>query len=250
MDANARFTVCKKLEELKINPDEFLKNRKKFMEFYRTEITNTYIKNARWSISLAEEFFKQSEEPVDYVVFVYNLENRKREYWKLIEKAIEKVGTEVIERLSKYAGIYAFGIDKQQWINQFPLLKELRKPGKNENRAIFGFGFQHGDAYDKSVEHIRKIDYFIRASQLRLSGMYFPAMDNALFVLLTHPPSLYNTSKLVGEILIAKKEDFEHDRYNIYSEPKIYEEWSGYIKKPPSVMISSISRVPKYVKFE
>jgi hypothetical protein len=160
------------------------------------------------------------------------------------------VGAEVIEKLNKYANIYAFGVDKDYWVKKFPQLKSLAKPSKNESRAIFGFGFQQGNAYDKTVEYIRKIDYFIRASQLRLSGMYFPALDNALFILLTHPPSLYDASKLVKEIFNIQREDYEHDKYNIYNEPKIYEEWKECIKKPPTVIISSISRVPKIVRFE
>ncbi len=248
MDANARFAVCKKLKELGMTPREFLKRVEELKGMYKQEITNTYVQNARWSIDLGEEFFKQNDGPADYVVFVYNYENRRRGYWKLIKKAIERVGPEVMERLGGYANIYAFGIDKEYWKKRFPGLKFLRKPGARENRAIFGFGFQQGRAYDEGVKYIREIDYFIRASQLRLSGMYFPSLDNSLFVLLTHPPSLYNARKLVKHILEAKKEDVEHDRYNIYHDPKIYEEWRNFIKTPPTAIISSISRPPKIVR--
>lgn len=249
MDANARFAVCKKLEDLSISPQEFLKGRDRFIDLYKKEITDTYVQNARWGIALGEELFKQSKGPLDYVVFVYNYENRRRGYWKLIKSAIEIVGDEVIERLGKYASIYAFGIDKKYWSNQF-VLNDLKKPETKENRAIFGFGFQQKEAYDKSVEYIRPIDYFIRASQLRLSGMYFPAIDNALFVLLTHPPSLYNPSKLVAELLKTKKSDREHDKYNIYNDPEVYEEWKEYVKTSPVAIISTIAKIPKIVKFE
>jgi len=249
MDANARFAVCKKMKQLNMNPKDFLGKINKFENMYKEEITNTYVQNARWSIELGEEFFKQNKEAADYVVFVYNYENRRREYWKLIKKAIENVGSEVIERLGKHADIYAFGIDKKYWKKRFPEIRELKKPRRGEKRAIFGFGFQQGRAYDKTVEYVRKIDFFIRASQLRLSGMYFPALDNSLFVLLTHPPSLYNASRLVKSILETKREDVKHDKYNIYNDPKIYEEWKDFMETAPTAIISSISRIPKIVSF-
>jgi len=248
MDCNARLAACNVFKKEGISPKEFLKNQSKFIHSYEEEITATYAQNALWSAKLGREFFKRNPES-DYVVFIYNYENRRRKYWDLIRKAVEKVGDKVIKSLSEYAGVYTFGVDKFFWKKRFPDLKFLKKPREREARAIFGFCFEQQKAYDESVKFIKPIDYFIRVSQMRLSGMYLPALSNARFILLTHPPVFYNPKTLVKEISKLHSSDVEHDDFNIYRDERVYEEWRKYVKTPPKAVMSSLAHPPKLVTF-
>ncbi|GEM_PF-3811115 len=140
-------------------------------------------------------------------------------------------------------------MDKKHWMEKFPQLKKLEQP-EASNRAIFFYGYQQEIGEDPDVYKLRDVDYFIRASQLRYSGMYFPALRNACFIILTHPPLLYDPRELARTLIQTKRTDREHNKINIYEDPTIYEEWLDLLEQNPKAIITTLSRPPKVVELQ
>ncbi|RLI78752.1 hypothetical protein DRP05_06325 [Archaeoglobales archaeon] len=134
-------------------------------------------------------------------------------------------------------------------MEKFPQLKKLEQP-EASNRAIFFYGYQQEIGEDPDVYKLRDVDYFIRASQLRYSGMYFPALRNACFIILTHPPLLYDPRELARTLIQTKRTDREHNKINIYEDPTIYEEWLDLLEQNPKAIITTLSRPPKVVELQ
>ncbi len=78
---------------------------------------------------------------------------------------------------------------------------------------------------DSNVKYLRNMDIFLRATQLRLSGMFFPALKDALFLCLDSSLYLYDPNHLAEKIQKYHAIDEEHDELNIYSN-EVYNAWN------------------------
>jgi hypothetical protein len=227
-DGNARFAVLNLLEKLDISSEIFLKNLDTYKDQYLTSLLEVYEKNAVWC-GLFGKALLTNNRGSDLVIFVYNYTNRQREHNEVIEKVITRRGQEIIDMLKPYANLYVLGADseKKKWSGIFQELEPLNRNAElDENRVIFGVGYEYNtpEGMDSTVKYLRNMDIFLRATQLRLSGMFFPALKDALFLCLDSSLYLYDPNHLAEEIQKYHNMDEEHDELNIYSNA-VYNAW-------------------------
>jgi len=227
-DGNARFAVLNLVEKLDISLEIFLKNFDNYKDQYLKSLLEVYEKNAVWC-GLFGKALLTNNRGSDLMIFVYNYTNKQREHHEVIEKVITRRGQEIIDMLKPYANLYILGPDseKKKWSSIFQELGPLNRNAElDENRVIFGVGYEYNtsEGTDSTVKYLRNMDIFLRATQLRLSGMFFPALKDALFLCLDSSLYLYDPSHLAEEIQKYHTIDEEHDELNIYSNA-VYNAW-------------------------
>ncbi|VVB73340.1 Uncharacterised protein [uncultured archaeon] len=244
VDGNARSTFVNVMRKLDMRPEDLPERKEEAIKLYMKELPSTYIRNARWCIDVGESLFSRTEGS-EYVIFVYNMTNRSRGHFSSIEKTILETGGELIKRLSCFGDVCLAGSksEKDRWMALYPELKDVNE-GMKGHRTVILTGYQRDSGEDAGVRHIRPLDFFVRSTQLRMSGMYLPCMDDTHFCVLNHIPYKYDPSAFVDRLVTAKRMDEEHDELNVYS-GGVYETWLKHESKPPSVYITSNALPPE-----
>lgn len=252
VDGNSRFAFTDVLRRNGWNADDlaFPPVRERALVEYSRRLGEVYVENARWCIRLGEELLERVEDS-DYSVFVYNAANRSREHFSCIDAAIRAVGGELASRLGRFGPVCLVGPreEKQNWFSLFPSsLCELDAPESGENRSVIITGYQHGSgcAEDSRAKFMRPIDYFVRSTQMRFSGMYLPALANSRFVVLSHIPCMYPPRLFAEALVESARADEEHDDLNVYS-PRVYAAWLEHYSAAPAALFTS-NALPLSVK--
>jgi hypothetical protein len=248
VDGNARSTFINVLNTLEMTPAEIVGREKEVTELYLQELPKTYIRNAKWCVRLGKELFSRTSNS-EYTIFVYNVANRARGHFKSIENAIMDVGGELVQELGGFGEVCLVGpeTEKSRWKAVYPRLKDVKETSKG-HRTVILTGYQRDKGEDGGIAHIRPIDFFIRSTQMRFSGMILPCMDNTHFVVLNHIPYKYDPAELVQTLIDVKKMDEEHNELNIYSK-FIYDLWAEHESKPPSIYVTTNAMPPKEYVF-
>jgi len=251
VDGNARQTFIDVIKSKGLTKEDMVSvsTQNDVIEEYMKKLPETYLRNAKWCIDLGEELFKQTENS-EYVIFVYNVANRARGHFKGIEYAICEAGGELINRLSSFGDVCLLGpeSEKKHWVEMYPQLKDVySKP--NDHRTVILTGYQRGNGEDAGVPNVRHLDFFIRSTQMRFSGMFMPCMDNTHMITLSHMPYKYCASDIIQQLLKEKGRDEEHNEINVYS-PSIYSTWIEHEKKPLSMYITTNALPPREHFFE
>ncbi len=251
VDGNSRFAFVEILQRTGFSPSELSDESIKsvVLEAYKARLKEVYAKNADWCIDLGEALFSRVDYS-DYAVFVYNAVNRKRNHFSGIDNAIRRVGGDLVKRLGAHGPVCLIGPEneKEQWFSLYPDLQELEPGSANAgNRSIIITGYQQGCGEDPHVAGMRPLDYFVRSTQMRFSGMYLPALANTQLVTLSHIPYLYPPEALVNALLNEASLDEEHDELNLYT-PRVYDAWLEHYDREPSVFLSSNAFPPRVKK--
>lgn len=243
VDGNARATYVSVLNDLNVSPEDVERREAEIVERYLQELPRTYIRNAKWCVRLGEELLSRTRDS-DYVIFIYNMSNRRRTHFRSIENAINEVCGELIERLGIFGDVCIAGhtSEKAHWKGVFPKLKDVGKADKGR-RTILLMGYQRGEGEDPNATNIRHLDYFIRSTQLRFSGMFLPCMDNTHSIVLSHIPYRYDPAALIEKLVEVKKADEEHNELNIYSK-SVYDLWLEHENKPLSMYVTTNALPP------
>ena len=250
VDGNSRFAFVESLMQLGLAPVDLSDagNREAIMPVYLKQLKQVYVRNAHWCIELGESLLSRVENS-DYVVFVYNVANRARGHFSSIDNAICEVGAELVDRLGQFGSVCLLGPEKEkkQWKSMFPDLQEVSDL-RNGNRSVIITGYQQEVGGDERTRFMRPLDYFIRSTQMRFSGMYLPALSNTQLVVLSHVPYFYRPEAVVDALLEETALDEEHDELNVYSQG-VYDAWVDHYLQAPSLFLSSNARPPRVKEF-
>ena len=251
VDGNSRFAFLEVMKRRGWTPEDLVlpSVRSEALAAYSQRLGEVYVENARWCIRLGEELLSRTEDS-DYSIFVYNAANRGRGHFSCIDRAIRAVGGELVERLAAKGEVCLVGpqAEKDCWFRLFPELRELGEP-RGGNRSVIITGYQQGCGEDAHCRFMRPIDYFVRSTQMRFSGMYLPALANAQFVVLSHIPYLYSPGQVAESLVEQASLDEEHDGFNVYS-PRVYDAWLSHYSRAPAAFISSNALPPSVKLFE
>lgn len=247
VDGNSRFALVEVLKRTGMSPEDLANPavRDGLVDAYCDALREVYVRNARWCVQFGEELLSRVEGS-DYTIFIYNVANRKRDHFSCIDHAICAVSGELIARLGQFGPVCLVGPEeeKQRWFSMFPGYEELSPVRGNENRSVLLMGYQRGIGEDGHASLMRPLDYFLRSTQMRFSGMTLSALDNSQLLVMSHIPYLYSARSVADALIEQARLDEEHDELNLYS-PRIYREWMRHYSESPSIFFSSNALPPR-----